>query len=62
MVHHTSRPMFLALIDAVFVLSRRRAYNALTVDEIILKKIRNKELKDERRKTKGFISTPVAMR
>ena len=38
MVYHTSRPMFLALIDAVFVLSRRRAYNALTVDEIILRK------------------------
>jgi hypothetical protein len=30
--------MLLALIDALFILGRKRAFNALTVDEVILKK------------------------
>ena len=52
MVQHTSRPMLLALINPIFILRRRRAFNTLTVDEIILRKsVRS-------RSTKKVSSTP----
>ena len=35
---HTNRPMLLALIYPIFILSHKRAFNALTVDGIKLRK------------------------